>query len=151
MQIEIKFRAWDEKNKIMHYDFQFIKSGNNDNDFIIFVSDKQKIEMGFDSWAKNPYFQQQFKIMEYIGEKDKNGKEIYENDIVKKERIVEEWKRLSKVSYGIVFFEDAEYKVKLIKKDKEDCFYSYEGREFCWSDLEVVANIYDNPELLEED
>ncbi len=28
---EIKFRAWDEKNKIMHYDFQFIKSGEEDN------------------------------------------------------------------------------------------------------------------------
>ena len=27
---EIKFRAWEEINKVMHFDFRFIKSGNDD-------------------------------------------------------------------------------------------------------------------------
>lgn len=31
---EIKFRAWDEQNKVMHNDFQFIKSGDSGNDWI---------------------------------------------------------------------------------------------------------------------
>lgn len=33
---EIKFRAWDEQNKIMHYNFNFIRSGVEGNDRIMF-------------------------------------------------------------------------------------------------------------------
>lgn len=42
-----KLRAWDEQNKVMHHDFQFIKSGNDGNDWIVFSSDKQKLTMGY--------------------------------------------------------------------------------------------------------
>lgn len=37
MEREIKFRAWDENNEVMHNDFQFIKSGNDGNDWILFI------------------------------------------------------------------------------------------------------------------
>lgn len=40
----IRFRAWDEQNKIMHNDFQFIKSGDEGNDWIVFTSDKQTLQ-----------------------------------------------------------------------------------------------------------
>ena len=71
---EIKFRAWDEQNKVMHNEVEFIRSGIDGNDWILFKSDKQKLEDG--NVLNNPYFQQQIKLMQYTGLKDKNDVEI---------------------------------------------------------------------------
>lgn len=77
---EIKFRAFDEQNRVMHLDFQFIKTGDNGNDWIIFTSDKQPVS---GDWKDNPYFSQQLKIMQFTGMKDSKGQPIYEGDIIK--------------------------------------------------------------------
>jgi len=66
-----------------------------------------------------------FEVMQYTGLKDTNGKKIYEGDILENR------------------FEDRGVVVK------EDACWTIEGFEFKhWYDLEVIGNIYDNPELL---
>jgi uncharacterized phage protein (TIGR01671 family) len=68
----------------------------------------------------------------FTGAVDKNGKEIYEGDIVKRKgRLPEE-----------IFFEDCAFLIG--KKNSSDSF-------FCQSignDCEIIGNIYQNPELL---
>ena len=73
---QLKFRAWDEQQKIMHHDFQCIKSGEERNDWIVFTSDKQKLT-DKPHPLQNPYFSQQLKVMQWTGINN-----IYEGDVV---------------------------------------------------------------------
>ena len=133
---EIKFRAWDEGNKILHKNVEFIRSGLENNDWIIFKSDKQKLED--DLVLNNPYFQKQIKIMQYTGLKDKNGVEIYEGDIIKYD--------FNKLNYRIEFL-NAEFIARRFYENIENLYPS----EFDYGkECEVIGNIYENQELLKE-
>ena len=61
---EIKFRAWDKEKKIM-FNWSFTEQGLYPQDF--FNNDN-------------------YQVMQYTGVNDKNGKEIFEGDIVEYER-----------------------------------------------------------------
>ena len=91
-------------------------------------------------------------VRQYTGLKDKNGKKIFEGDIVKYD-----------IAYGIQYknddcceklntfietvkFENGEFFPIPKFSECEDYYYSYEYRNF-----EVIGNIYDNPELLESE
>ena len=116
-----KFRAWDEQNKLMHHDFQFIKSGNDGNDWIVFTSDKQKLT-DEPHPLNNPYFQQQLVIMENVGIYD-----IYEGDIV-------DFGGLGVVKYDEdrFYVDSGNIHTRVSKQHK------------------VIGNIYENPELLQD-
>ncbi len=78
-------------------------------------------------------------IGQYTGLKDKNGKEIYEGDIVKV-FTNKEWR------IGKIIYEHSEFTIDVT--NNKDLKY---GRTSIIENLtEVIGNIYDNPELLEE-
>lgn len=139
---EIKFRAWDEQSKVMHQDFQFIKSGNEGNDWIVFISDKQKLIDTLHPFD-NPYLSQQFKVMLFTGLHDTNGREIYEGDVV----VIKmgDGERYSAVNYkNSSFMVDAEGFFGTEEFDL--CTLSYAVNEM--DEVIVIGNIYENPELL---
>jgi len=115
---EIKFRAWDKEMKIMQYDIG-----------------KCYIRQLSDDWGMTIW-------MQYTGLKDKNGKEIYEGDIVEAS-ISSEWdEEVPRNERAVVVFEEDRYWCK--SQYTPDW---YEMDAFSW---EVIGNIYENPELLED-
>lgn len=109
MNRDIKFRAW---NKEGYFDYLDLREGGESD-----LTDLQ--------FANAPFEQ-------YTGLKDKNGKEIYEGDLVR--------------MYGAVY---------VTKWSDQDFSYIFSRPEiFYWlnigrsSECEVIGNIHENPELL---
>lgn len=117
---EIKFRAWDTEREIMA---QVDHLGLDDYEVNMKDSECKR-------WrASYPYV---CRLMQYTGLKDMNGREIYEGDIVK--YFIGE---LAVIKYMNGSF--------VIESENDlDCMISMYGK------IEVVGNIFENPELLEE-
>lgn len=75
-------------------------------------------------------------LMQCTGLKDKNGKEIYEGDIF--------YTGSKKILY-IVEWIDCGLKGRQIKNK------SWVGLDYWKDDIEVIGNIYENPELMEDE
>lgn len=127
---ELKFRAWDKDKKRM-IDWKYLI----DYCDIDYLFGNQCLEEKRDTVPD-------FKIMQYTGLKDKNGKEIYEGDIVSSIEgtfsntgmgIVQAYKGMYVSFYG----------QDIIGRDQFD-----ELHTVCNS-REVIGNIYENLELLE--
>ena len=79
---------------------------------------------------------EEVKLMQYTGVKDKNGKEIYEGDIVILNDAEEENKCIVKYKYGSYILVDGDLRENLSNVEAKF--------------LEVIGNIYENKKLLEE-
>ena len=125
---DIKFRAWDKMNKCMFdlYLCSINKKGEEIktlNDFIKEVQEDGSV------------------VMQFTGLADKNGKEIYEGDIVK---IIMKWE---------------DDRIGLVKWIKNETMFSIDvydmglhSLSFSGSAVEgikIIGNLYENPELKE--
>lgn len=131
---EFKFRIRDEKNKKWLLDYECSNLGGfSFFDKRVVFGELAKIINQF-VFNNNGNKFEDLKVMQYIGLNDKNGKEIYELDIIKYKG--ENW---------IVYFAGgvASFRLSLIS-DEDYCDIS-EGEDY-----EIIGNIYDNLELLEE-
>ncbi|AGF56443.1 putative phage protein (TIGR01671 family) [Clostridium saccharoperbutylacetonicum] len=85
-------------------------------------------------------------LMQYTGLKDKNGKEIYEGDIIDASYINPMNKEVVKKHY-LIEYGEGQYKAKLIGSSP----YGDTWINFINEKGTVIANIYENPELLESE
>ena len=124
-----KFRAWTEEGEVMYYDVYPFR-----NDTLLLSYD----EIAFDEVPASDFI-----LMQSTGLKDKNGKEIFEGDVVKYE--VGRYTYTEEVAYDKNF---AGFGVK--DADANIIFTVGElVEDIDLSSLEVVGNIYNNPGLLE--
>lgn len=123
----IKFRVRSEDQKTYGYKFPY----NSIGDF--YVNTRGKVFSDFGNTVAPEVRQDAFIIEQYTGLKDKNGKEIYEGDIV---RWVDDYDENAYINFDEgCFWVNWPINSERINGDMVD-------------DLEVIGNIHENPELL---
>jgi hypothetical protein len=86
----------------------------------------------------NLFADKRFVVMQFTGLLDKNGKEIYEGDILKINLYNDEWKTKVRTYLGRLIIDVEGY-------DWNTTALSFLDDE---AETEVIGNIYENPELL---
>lgn len=115
MSRAIKFRAW--QSGVMCYAPTLFKKDSNG-----------------EQYSPGETLNDELPLMQFTGLHDKNGKEIYEGDVVKSE--------------SGLFFE--------VKYQQNLCSFRLWGKDSCWDGsrnvndwVEVIGNTHEDPELLE--
>ena len=125
-----EFRAWTEEGKTMYYDVYPFKDGT--------------LLLSYDEIAFDEVPASDFILMQSTGLKDKNGSEIFEGDIVKYK------------SGCYTYTEEVAYNKNFsgfgVRDANTDIIFTFWvlAENVDLSSLEVIGNIYQNPELLGE-
>ena len=135
---EIKFRAWNNFSKLMLLFKKPIWEWNRE--------DRENISGG------------SYELMQYTELKDKNGIEIYEGDIVKETRYISnnivrfgKYKRQEQSNHDRPQDNYGFYLEGISYSDKHDIVYNFGNKSIFFDNVEVIGNIYENPELLKEE
>lgn len=131
---EIKFRVWDKEKK------HWVDPNKHSNDGVG-ITFSGKLSFCDQSYFGNTDRSGNYVIQQFTGLKDKNGKEIYEGDILKddcKEHCILDFSPLVKVVY---YNEDASF----TGIDLSDYYMTNLGIHVKHSI--IIGNIFENPEL----
>ena len=163
MNRTIKFRAWDKEKKEMLksnddgtckvspevYDSAFIFIGLN-GEVMKYERERTRGATFFDAGIQGQHeidgTNEKFILMQFTGLKDKNGKEIYEGDIVQTKNKFDKVVQEREITFGELVDYNEGYKIKVgigfnIHNKDKGCFEYTE---------EVIGNIYENPNLLKK-
>ena len=136
MSRELKFRLWNKKDNEW------------DSPAIVEVFSDDGILRPLYNDGDGGDWRNKYTIQQYTGLKDKNGKEIYDGDVVKVDRcrVVDGELVETGIETGNVFWADYffQYRVSFdhIRYDDFEALMDNEDR------YEVIGNIYENPELV---
>ena len=125
MNREIKFRVFDVLRKKMKRLYTISFEFSTDKGHLITAESEE---------GQTTDFAYRFIIMQYTGKKDKNGKEIYEGDIIEKH--FEKYE---------VLFHNCEWVFTKLKDYYKEQFYKLNF--FDENNFEIIGNIYENPEF----
>ena len=137
---EIKFRAWDKKHKEMYYIGQEFDDEYGCSPYVEIFKNG---EWYFEWCGTDDKFDLNNKtgiLMQYTGLKDKNGKEIYEGDVIKGKFDVdkiEDWLWMTLTE------KEKKTGERLFKIEIPDVY-----QNSLPDDIKIIGNIYDNPELI---
>lgn len=154
---EIKFRGKSIKTNEWHYGNLIIDTWGDSNNKTIFGILSERTAPAFvEDWC--PERVDENTISEFTGLYDKNGKEIYENDIVKAKYI--EKRDFCGIKYDneMEFNELVVWKYQAFQLEIDNCgikMYRYLNfyenlNNIKLKELEVIGNIFENKELLGE-
>lgn len=112
---KIKFRVWDIAHGVMDYDAQDVRP------------DEINPDGCFGQYLNYP---EDYAVMQFTGLHDKNGKEIYEGDVVK-------WRYMEEGTAVVEYLHDYAAYAPFCRLRSEVV-----------SPYEVIGNIFENPDLL---
>ena len=131
-----KYKIWDtEENKWFEPVFE---AYNRKIDHLLIGTEGELFRRTFDEFQHESIFPNRYIIVDYTGLKDKSGEEIYEGDIVK-------WDFASGGGMGDVYWKESEGGFYHTFTDEDG---DVRPSKRLWDIIEVIGNIYENPELL---